>query len=241
MFCQKSNDLENYEYSFFTKSEIILGTTNLTENQKILFRRRIMKKLYNLRKIKNIYSILFYLHKFLSTTLGVIIPALLSIQYYYQSGDDGLNNPIYWNAWGLSLAGAFVNGYANIFKVDQRFTLLKMIYQKLKFEIWSFLILCNHYDIQSNNKKLTHQEVFQNFFENFENFIDNFKNTEIDTLTKKNEKQDEITPREVVLNDPPPIETPRQRIFNEIDVNVLSPESQELYHRFVHVMSQHLN
>jgi len=46
MFCQKSNDLENYEYSFFTKSEIILGTTNLTENQKILFRRRIMKKLY---------------------------------------------------------------------------------------------------------------------------------------------------------------------------------------------------
>lgn len=242
MFCSKKNNEENYKYSFFEKPEIILNTTNLSDNQKILFRRRIMKKLYHIRKIKNIYSFLFYLYKFLSSSLGVIIPALLSIQYYYQ-GEDSLNNPIYWNAWGLSLAGAFVNGYANIFKVDQRFTLLKMIYQKLKFEIWCFLILCNHYDIKNNNnKKLTHQDVFQNFFETFENTIDNFKNTEIDTLTKKEEKNDQISPRETVLNDISyEIETPRKRIFNEIDVNLLSPESQELYHKFVNVMSQHLN
>lgn len=193
--CGDEIEEENFSYSFFTNPEIILGTTNLTNQQKILYRRRFMKKLYNLRKFKHYFAVMYYVQKFLSTTLGVAIPALLSIQYYYQTDNgNNLNNPIYWSAWALSLFGGFVSGYSNIFKVDDRFFLLKTIYQKLKYEGWSFLLLCKKYDLKSEGgEKLKHNQLFTIFMESIEQIIDDYKKSDMATImedTKK--KEDEI-------------------------------------------------
>ena len=192
MFCNKNVE-ENFSYSFFTNPEIILSTTNLTDQQKILYRRRYMKKMYMLRRYKHIYAILFYMHKFLATTLGVAIPALLSIQYYVDSGND-LNNPVYWSAWALSLFGGFVSGYSNIFKVDERFFLLRSIYQKMKFEGWSFILLCKKYDVNGENgQKLKHNQLFLMFMESIEQIIDDYKKNDMETIMEDSKsKENEI-------------------------------------------------
>ena len=125
------------------------------------------------------------MYKFFSVTLGVAIPALLSIQYYYTSG-EGVQNPIYWSAWGLSLLGGFINGYTHIFKVEERFFLMRvfslknrvfktqeikilrvfyLFYQKMKYECWAFLFLFKKYEIKVNDMKLRHAEVFSMFME----------------------------------------------------------------------------
>lgn len=178
-FCKKKTK-DDYTDSFFTKTNVLLQTTDLSENQKIIFRRRYMNKLYSLRKYKHIYAVWFYLHRFLETTLGVAIPALLSIQYYY--GEGSVNNPIYWSAWGLSIFSGIVTGYNNIFKVDQRYFLLRSIYQKMKNEGWIFILLCKKYDILNENKKRKHSDIFTIFMESIEEIIDNYNKNDMETV-----------------------------------------------------------
>jgi len=40
---------DKYFNDFFTNPELIIGTTNLTNEQKILYRRRFLNKLYYIR------------------------------------------------------------------------------------------------------------------------------------------------------------------------------------------------
>lgn len=190
LFCKKKAPEELYENSFFSKSELILNTTNLSDSQKILFRRRYMNKLYSLRYFKQLYSIWFYTHKFLSTTLGVAIPALLSIQYFYS--DNSVNNPIYWTAWVMSIIGGFATGYNNVFKVDQRYFLLRTIYQRMKNEGWSFIILCNRYDQKDcNNQKIKHDVLFIVFMQSVEQIIDDYSKNDMETVMEDSNKKDE--------------------------------------------------
>lgn len=171
----------NFEESFFNHTNDILKTTDLNTNECTLFRRRYMTKLYSLRKYKHQYAIWFYVQRFLTTTLGVGIPALLSIQYYYNNSVD---NPIYWTTWGLSIFGGFVAGCNTIFKVDERFYLLKNIYQKLKREGWCYILLCQKYDqrIAGSNDKKKHRLMFTSFMESIENIIDDYYKHDMDTV-----------------------------------------------------------
>lgn len=186
VFCRnKSNN--DYTENFFEEQDKILNTTDLDTNEKILFRRRFLNKLYNLRKFKHIYAMWFYVHRFLAATLGVGIPALLSIQYYY---NNSVNNPIYWTAWGLSILGGLVTGYNNIFKVDQRYYLLRNIYQKMKNEGWCFILLCKKYDQKNNMGKLKHRALFVIFMESVEDIINDYHKNDMEAVmedTKKNE------------------------------------------------------
>ncbi len=173
----------DYSNTFFEKTDSILKTTDLTDNQKILFKRRYMNKLNSFRNYKHIYAVWFYLHRFLATTLGVAIPALLSIQYYF--GDGSMNNPVYWTAWGLSIFGGFVTGYNNIFKVDQRYFLLRTIYQKMKNEGWIFILLCGKYNIideTTARHQRRHKEVFVIFMESIEEIIENYNKNDMETV-----------------------------------------------------------
>jgi len=248
----KEVDEENFSYSFFTSPEIILGTTNLTNQQKILYRRRFMKKLYSVRKLKHYFAIMYYVQKFLSTTLGVAIPALLSIQYYY---DNGLDNPIYWSAWALSLFGGFVSGYGNIFKVDDRFFLLKTIYQKMKFEGWSFLLLCKKYDMKmENGEKMKHNQLFTMFMESIEQIIDDYKRSDMAAIMEVSNKSEEevLEMQQRAMSEPQneQLHSENERenmeiVGQHIENNRLnlpnlhvSPETQELQMRFKDVMSK---
>jgi hypothetical protein len=187
-FCRKAETAAvvkaDYSNNFFEKTDSILKTTDLTDNQKILFKRRYMNKLHSFRNYKHIYAVWFYLHRFLATTLGVAIPALLSIQYYF--GDGSMNNPVYWTAWGLSIFGGFVTGYNNIFKVDQRYFLLRTIYQKMKNEGWLFILLCGKYNITPDETNARHQrrhrEVFVIFMESIEEIIENYNKNDMETV-----------------------------------------------------------
>ena len=181
---------ESFSNDFFTKPEIILGTTNLSNEQKILYRRRFLNKLYYIRREKHVLGVLYYMYKFFSTTLGVAIPALLSIQYYYNSG-EGIQNPIYWSAWGLSLLGGFINGYTHIFKVEERFFLLRVFYQKMKYECWAFLFLFKKYEIKIDDIKLKHAEVFSMFMESIESIINEYKNKDMEALLEDSKKKDD--------------------------------------------------
>jgi len=172
----------NFEESFFNHTNDILKTTDLNTNECTLFRRRYMTKLYSLRKYKHQYAIWFYVQRFLTTTLGVGIPALLSIQYYYNNSVD---NPIYWATWGLSIFGGFVAGCNTIFKVDERFYLLKNIYQKLKHEGWCYILLCQKYNQLKDgttNEKKRHRLLFTAFMESVENIIDDYYKHDMDTV-----------------------------------------------------------
>jgi hypothetical protein len=176
----------NFEESFFNHTNDILKTMDLNTNECTLFRRRYMTKLYSLRKYKHQYAIWFYVQRFLTTTLGVGIPALLSIQYYYNNSVD---NPIYWTTWGLSIFGGFVAGCNTIFKVDERFYLLKNIYQKLKREGWCYILLCQKYDqrIAGSNDKKKHRLMFTSFMESIENIIDDYYKHDMDTVMQDKE------------------------------------------------------
>jgi len=180
---------ENYSYDFFTKPDSIIGTTNLTTEQKILYRRRFLNKLYYIRREKHVLAVLYYMYKFFSVTLGVAIPALLSIQYYYNSG-EGVQNPIYWSAWGLSLLGGFVNGYTHIFKVEERFFLMRIFYQKMKYECWAFLFLLKKYEIKIEDEKLKHSELFSMFMESIESIINEYKNKDMEALLEDSKKKE---------------------------------------------------
>jgi hypothetical protein len=158
-----------------------------------------MTKLYSLRKYKHQYAIWFYVQRFLTTTLGVGIPALLSIQYYYNNSVD---NPIYWATWGLSIFGGFVAGCSTIFKVDERFYLLKNIYQKLKREGWCYILLCQKYDqrIAGSNDKKKHRLMFTSFMESVENIIDDYYKHDMDTVMqdKENTHNSQVQPMRTV-------------------------------------------
>ncbi len=183
---------ENYSNDFFTYPEAIIGTTNLTTEQKILYRRRFLNKLYYIRKEKHVLAVLYYMYKFFSVTLGVAIPALLSIQYYYTSA-EGVQNPIYWSAWGLSLLGGFINGYTHIFKVEERFFLMRIFYQKMKYECWAFLFLFKKYEIKVDDIKLRHAEVFSMFMESIESIINEYKNKDMEALLEDSKKKENET------------------------------------------------
>ena len=181
----------DYSSSFFNKVENILDTTDLDDAQKILFNSRYVNKLQRIQKFKIFYACAFYLNRFLSTTLSVAIPALLSIQYYFNSSNGSVDNPIYWTAWALSIVGGFVTGYTNIFKVDQRYFLLRAIYQKLKNECWCFILLTKKYDrtISRTNIKLTHKELFKKFMDSIENVIDDYMKKDMETVMQDNNKE----------------------------------------------------
>ena len=183
---------ESFSNDFFTKPEIILGTTNLSNEQKILYRRRFLNKLFYIRREKHVLGVLYYMYKFFSTTLGVAIPALLSIQYYYNS-ENSINNPIYWSAWGLSLLGGFINGYTHIFKVEERFFLMRIFYQKMKYECWAFLFLFKKYEIKVDDVKLKHAEVFSMFMESIESIINEYKNKDMVALLEDSKKKENET------------------------------------------------
>ena len=55
---------ENYSNDFFTNPELITGTTNLTNEQKILYRRRFLNKLYYIRREKHVLAFFYYMYKF---------------------------------------------------------------------------------------------------------------------------------------------------------------------------------
>lgn len=179
----------NYSNDFFTNPEVIIGTTNLSTEQKILYRRRFLNKLYYIRREKHVLAVLYYMYKFFSVTLGVAIPALLSIQYYYTSG-EGVQNPIYWSAWGLSLLGGFINGYTHIFKVEERYFLMRLFYQKMKYECWAFLFLFKKYEIKVDDVKLKHAEVFSMFMESIESIINEYKNKDMEALLEDSNKKE---------------------------------------------------
>ena len=150
-------------------------------------------------------------------TLGVAIPALLSIQYYYTSG-EGIQNPIYWSAWGLSLLGGFINGYTHIFKVEERFFLMRVFYQKMKYECWAFLFLFKKYEIKVNEEKLKHAEVFSMFMESIESIINEYKNKDMEALMEDSKKKENeaiemqertISFRQTMRQDASPEETVR--------------------------------
>ena len=183
---------ENYSNDFFTNPELIIGTTNLTNEQKILYRRRFLNKLYYIRREKHILAFFYYMYKFFSVTLGVAIPALLSIQYYYNSG-EGVQNPIYWSAWGLSLLGGFINGYTHIFKVEERYFLMRIFYQKMKYECWAFLLLFKKYEIKIEDEKLKHSELFSMFMESIESIINEYKNKDMEALLEDSKKKENET------------------------------------------------
>jgi len=188
LLCRNSPQ-NDYKNSFFTQTSEILETTDLTAHQKILFRRRYLNKLYSLRGFKHAYAIWFYIHKFLATTLGVGIPALLSIQYYFNVSSVG--NPIYWTAWGLSILGGLVTGYNNIFKVDQRYFLLRNIYQKLKNEGWTYIVLSKKYDKNNeNNEKLMHNCLFVIFMESVEDILGDYMKHDMETVMQDNKEAD---------------------------------------------------
>jgi len=190
LFCKKQSFEDEYTDSFFNNTENILATTNLSSDQKVLFRRRYMNKLYSLRHFKHNYAVWFYLHRFLATTLGVSIPALLSIQYYFNEGS--VSNPIYWSAWSLSILGGFATGYNNVFKVDERYFLLRGIYQKLKSEGWSFLLLCKKYD-QRNELlvKMTHSALFVGFMESIEDIVSDYMKNDMETVKQDSKTREE--------------------------------------------------
>ena len=191
IFCKKEFENE-YTDSFFNNTNSILSTTDLTDQQKILFRRRYMNKLHSLRSFKHSYAIWFYIHRFLATTLGVAIPALLSIQYYFNT--SSVSNPIYWSAWALSIVGGFATGYNNVFKVDERFFLLRAIYQKLKNEGWTFLLLCKKYDQKNENQiKLSHNVLFVGFMESIEDIVSDYMRHDMETVM-----QDSLTREEQI-------------------------------------------
>ena len=185
-------DFDETDLSIYDNINEILQTMDLNMDQKKIFKMRFIRRLRKLRKDKEFALLIHHLSQSIINIGSVGIPALLSIQHYTFNENDtnGPSNPVYWAAWGLSLAVGLTANFSNIFKVEERMIIMEMTYIKLKQEIWLFICKAGKYcrKYPDTNIIKSHEEMFNEFAYNIEKIWSTSKKQQIEALDIDNKK-----------------------------------------------------
>ena len=127
----------------------------------------------------------------------------------------------------------------------------------MKFEGWSFLLLCKKYDMKmENGEKMKHNQLFTMFMESIEQIIDDYKRSDMAAIMEVSNKSEEevLEMQQRAMSEPQneQLHSENERenmeiVGQHIENNRLnlpnlqvSPETQELQKRYEEVMRPYI-
>tara|TARA_B100001094_G_C18009969_1_gene709581 strand:- start:217 stop:915 length:699 start_codon:yes stop_codon:yes gene_type:complete len=169
----------------------VFDTLELEDTQKKVIKMRYGSELGSLYRKANRSTCTYMWTTIVSSTLGVLLPGILSIQ----KSSDSLETPIYWTSWAISLILTLLQGYSKLFKIDRNYYFYNFNYERFISEGWNYIHLGGRY-----NTKDTHKGAYKRFMRNIERMkLENvsLEFTDVkdsDEVTKKKKKKDGTTP-----------------------------------------------
>jgi hypothetical protein len=175
----------------------IIDVLNLTRYQKIIIYDRYLRIVEYYFCSKRCYDFLYYLMKFLIQSCSIVVPALLSIEYFFSDDavfidnsnesfeaiynditDENIDNPIFWIVWGISLLVGLLTNIMGLFSIDSKFFTTGQTYLKMVSEGWQYFELTGKYGVQEDRKNditiiNTHKTQFNNFCNEIEKIYKN--------------------------------------------------------------------
>ena len=147
--------------------EIINRTTELSEYQKNLLKRRYLAVLHDFKIRCSYYSWIFHTSRIIVTVGSLLVPAILSIQYSDSAviNTSNIQTQMYWLTWGVSLLVTISNGILTLFKIDKKYYFLRTTFEQLQTEGWQYLELTGRYSgvLNKNKRTPTHANQFLYF------------------------------------------------------------------------------
>jgi hypothetical protein len=178
----------------------IINELDLSNYQKIIIYDRYLKTVEYYFCSKRCYDFLYYIMKFLIQSCSIVVPALLSIEYFFEDSTvfinenenesilleelfeeitaDNINNPIFWSVWGLSLLVGLLTNIIGLFGIDSKFFTTGQTYLKLISEGWQYFELTGKYSVPDNKRNEkhvinSHRTQFNNFCNEIEKLYKN--------------------------------------------------------------------
>ena len=176
----------------------IINELDLSNYQKIIIYDRYLKTVEYYFCSKRCYDFLYYIMKFLIQSCSIVVPALLSIEYFFEDSTvfinenesvpleelfdeittDNINNPIFWSVWGLSLLVGLLTNIIGLFGIDSKFFTTGQTYLKLISEGWQYFELTGKYSVPDNKRSdkhvvNSHRTQFNNFCNEIEKLYKN--------------------------------------------------------------------
>lgn len=142
--------------------------TELTRVQKLLIEHRYTHILNEYERRTLTYAWLYNIMRIILVVGGVLVPALLSIQYMqtgaqqsqeiYNGSMTKFEFTVFWSTWTLSVLIGVCTSLVAAFKIDKRYYILHTTLEVMDSEIHQFLGLTGKYArIGRNKKPATHQ------------------------------------------------------------------------------------
>lgn len=160
-------------------SAYIAEIPDLTNVQKLLLRDRCARILDEYERRTLMYAWVYNIMRTLLTVGGVLVPALLSIQYM-QTGTEATKElysgsmtryefMVFWSTWVLSVLIGICTSLIAAFKIDRRYYILHTTLEVMNSEIHQFFALTGKYSKVSKNKHLpTHHGQLRYLFYSLE-------------------------------------------------------------------------
>ena len=112
----------------------------LPDIEKHILEHRYIPMLQSYEKHYRSYCVVFKLFHCIVQTGSLIVPALLTIEQYYNQCDQ--TSAIFWATWGISLMVGLVANYLKLFKIDKKhYTLKNTYYNLLSIKIQSQILM----------------------------------------------------------------------------------------------------
>lgn len=168
----------------------IIDILDLDYYQKVIIYDRFLRIIEYYYCSKRCYDFQYYMMRFLIQSCSIIVPALLSIEYFFSESNIFINqnvsstndlenlynemstqdfdNPIFWAVWGLSLLVGLLTNIMGLFGIESKFFTTGQTYLKMVSEGWQYFELTGKYGVPNDKKdddaiKNTHRNQFNNF------------------------------------------------------------------------------
>ena len=168
----------------------IIDILDLDYYQKVIIYDRFLRIIEYYYCSKRCYDFQYYMMKFLIQSCSIVVPALLSIDYFFTDSTifidkntsqdidlenlyndistQNIENPIFWAVWGLSLLVGLLTNIMGLFGIESKFFTTGQTYLKMVSEGWQYFELTGKYGIpeeKKTNKNIinTHKNQFNNF------------------------------------------------------------------------------
>lgn len=176
----------------------IINELDLSNYQKIIIYDRYLTTVEYYFCSKRCYDFLYFSMNFLIRSCSIVVPALLSIKYFFEDSTvfinenesisiedlfdevttDNIENPVFWSVWGLSLLVGLLTNIIGLFGIDSKFFTIGQTYLKLISEGWQYFELTGKYSVPDNERNNvliinSHRTQFNNFCNEIEKLYKN--------------------------------------------------------------------
>ena len=171
----------------------------LPDIEKHILEHRYIPMLQSYEKHYRSYCVVFKLFHCIVQTGSLIVPALLTIEQYYNQCDQ--TSAIFWTTWGISLMVGLIANYLKLFKIDKKHYTLKNTYYNLLAEGWNYISLVDRYGPKKPLDDNAHYCKFPLFCQEIDKMDKRSTSKKLMSIrppSKKNSKQSTNLPRNSV-------------------------------------------